>query len=65
MLAKENEMAIPWIPVGHPDYKWTSGADVQALWKKYGWSPPSEKMTPPPVVNKEEPTWVNIVRRVK
>lgn len=41
-------MTHPYIPVGHPDYKWTSGADVQALWRKYGWTPPSEKMTPPP-----------------
>ena len=39
---------IPWIPVGHPDFKWTTGADVQALWRKYGWTPPSEKMTPIP-----------------
>ena len=39
---------VPWIPVGHPDFKWSSGADVQALWRKYGWTPPSEKMTPPP-----------------
>lgn len=39
---------IPWIPVGHPDFKWTTGADVQALWRKYGWTPPSEKMTPLP-----------------
>ena len=38
----------PWIPVGHPDFKWTTGADVQALWRKYGWTPPSEKMTPLP-----------------
>ena len=32
----------PWIPIGHPEYKWTSGADVQATWRKYGWTPPSE-----------------------
>jgi hypothetical protein len=38
----------PWIPVGHPDFKWSSGADVQSLWRKYGWTPPSEKMVPPP-----------------
>jgi len=44
----EMKKTIPWIPVGHPDYKWTAGADVQALWRKYGWTPPSEKMTPPP-----------------
>ena len=49
-LPKTNEekMTRPYIPVGHPEYKWTSGADVQALWRKYGWTPPSEKMTPPP-----------------
>jgi hypothetical protein len=29
----------PMIPVGHPDYKWTSGADVQKTWRKYGWEP--------------------------
>jgi hypothetical protein len=41
-------MTHPYIPVSHPDFKWTSGADVQTLWRKYGWTPPSEKMTPPP-----------------
>jgi hypothetical protein len=44
----EAKKTTPWIPVGHPDFKWTSGADVQALWRKYGWTPPSENMTPPP-----------------
>jgi hypothetical protein len=38
---------------------------VQTLWRKYGWTPPSEKITPPPVVKKEEPEWVNVVRRIK
>ena len=54
----------PYIPVGHPQFKWTSGADVQALWRKYGWTPPSEKMTPPPVVEDKMPEWLG-VRRVK
>jgi hypothetical protein len=53
----------PWIPVGHPDFKWTSGADVQATWRKYGWVPPSE-MKPPVVFENKEPEWV-AVRRVK
>ena len=44
----EAKKTTPWIPVGHPDFKWTSGADVQALWRRYGWTPPSETMTPPP-----------------
>jgi hypothetical protein len=53
----------PWVPVGHPDFKWTSGADVQATWRKYGWVPPSE-MKPPVVFENKEPEWV-AVRRVK
>lgn len=24
------------------NFKWTSGANVQAIWRKYGWIPPSE-----------------------
>jgi len=24
------------------NFKWTSGADVQAVWRKQGWVPPSE-----------------------
>lgn len=23
-------------------FKFTSGSDVQAVWRKYGWTPPSE-----------------------
>lgn len=46
----------PWIPVGHPDFKWTTGADVQALWRKYGWTPPSEKMTPLPLEQPQDRT---------
>jgi hypothetical protein len=56
-------MTKPLIPVGHPEYKWTSGADVQALWRKYGWTPPSEKMVPPPP-EKKLPVFER-VRRVK
>ena len=60
MSAKRTD---PWIPVGHPDFKWTSGADVQKTWRKYGWVPPSEFRPPVPVENKE-PEWVQF-RRVK
>ena len=56
---------MPWIPVGHPDYKWSSGADVQALWRKHGWTPPSEKMTPPPPPKQEAPAVVTQLRRFK
>jgi hypothetical protein len=61
----EAKKTTPWIPVGHPDFKWTSGADVQSLWRKYGWTPPSEKMTPPPLPKQEAPTFVRPLRRMK
>jgi hypothetical protein len=32
----------PFTPVGHPNYNWTPGADVQATWRRYGWIPPEE-----------------------
>jgi hypothetical protein len=53
----------PWIPAGHPDFKWTSGADVQATWRKYGWVPPTE-LKPAPMFVEKTPEWV-AVRRVK
>ncbi len=34
-----DKITYPSIPVGHPDYKWTSGADVQATWRRFGWKP--------------------------
>jgi hypothetical protein len=37
----------PLIPVGHPDFVWRPGADVQATWHRYtGWVPPSANRTP-------------------
>lgn len=45
---KIKSTAYPSIPVGHPDYKWKSHGDVQAVWRRFGWVPPSESMTPPP-----------------
>jgi len=42
MELKYSKRTMPWIPVGHPQFKWTAGADVQATWIKYGWTPPRE-----------------------
>lgn len=57
---------LPLIPVGHPDYKWTSGADVQATWRKYGWVAPSGQPSVPVLREAAEPVWVaKPVRRVK
>lgn len=59
----ESKRTDPWIPAGHKNFKWTTGADVQATWRKYGWTPPSEgKPAPPPEKVAE---WANAVRRVK
>lgn len=44
------------------DFRWTSGADVQATWRKHGWVPPSESMTPPPP---EKAVQQDKVRRIK
>lgn len=52
----------PWISVDHPDFKWTPGADVQQTWRKYGWTPPSDRMTPPIIEKEPEPF---VMRRVK
>jgi hypothetical protein len=29
-------------------FNYQRGSDVQARWREYGWTPPSENMTPPP-----------------
>jgi len=42
------KITFPWIGVDHPDYKFKTGADVQSLWRKYGWTPPSEGRPAPP-----------------
>lgn len=42
---KFSRRTLPSIPVGHPQYKWTSGADVQATWRRFGWTPPSATRT--------------------
>jgi hypothetical protein len=36
-----------------PDFKWKSGSDVQATWRKFGWVPPSETMAPVPEEKKQ------------
>jgi hypothetical protein len=63
-----NTKTIPLVPVGHPDFKWTSGADVQATWRKYGWTPPSEgrpEPPPPPPPMEETLPFAPFLRRFK
>ena len=33
---------IPAAGKRHGAHVWTPGSDVQSLWKKFGWTPPSE-----------------------
>ena len=47
------------------EFKWTSGADVQATWRKWGWTPPSESMTPPPPPPPEREFKFEPIRRYK
>jgi len=47
---------ISYPSVSNKDFKWSSGSDVQAIWRRYGWTPPSEKMNPPPPERHIEPT---------
>lgn len=38
-------IVFPMIPASDIRFVWTSGADVQATWRRFGWTPPSEKRT--------------------
>lgn len=64
-MLENSKRTNPWIPVGHPDFKWTSGADVQALWRKYGWSAPSEGRAAPPPPPMPEESFAPFLRRFK
>jgi len=35
-------VCFPKIPVNDPRFIWTSGADVQSVWRRYGWTPIEE-----------------------
>lgn len=38
-------LTLPTIPASDPRFKWTAGADVQATWRRFGWTPPSASRT--------------------
>ncbi len=47
-------------------HEWTPGSDVQSLWKRHGWTPPSEKRGrishTPPNAQSEFPKKLRLVR---
>jgi hypothetical protein len=59
-----DKITYPTIPVGHPDYKWVPGADVQATWRRFGWKPTFGNVFTPiapkesPVVETTKKYWV-------
>lgn len=41
--ARNEQSGVPPAAGKRPgDHVWTPGSDVQALWRKYGWTPPSQ-----------------------
>ena len=55
LLPPHSKISYPSVP--NDTFKWSSGSDVQATWRKYGWTPPSEHMTPPPPEKKADETF--------
>lgn len=49
----------PSIPANDPRFKWTPHGDCQAIWRRFGWVPPSEGRTP---VIADEPVTTQIYR---
>ena len=41
----------PTIGVNDPDFKYRTGADVQATWRRFGWTP----LPPRPLAPQEKP----------
>jgi len=50
MLEKPPHSKISYPSVPLKDFIWETGSDVQTLWRKHGWIPPSENITPPPPI---------------
>lgn len=42
------KITLPSKSLKNSEFVFKRGSDVQALWREYGWMPPSERMEPPP-----------------
>mgnify|MGYP000476304089 CR=1 FL=1 len=40
--AKEISLALAAAGKRPGEHQWTPGSDVQSVWKKFGWTPPSQ-----------------------
>jgi hypothetical protein len=63
-MKREQTRVEPSVHVFNERFKPTRGADVQATWRRHGWTPPSATMTPPPPEKIPEGRW-EPMRRVK
>jgi len=63
-MKREQTRVEPSIPITDARFTPTRGADVQATWRKFGWTPPSATMTPPPPERVPNAGW-EPMRRVK
>lgn len=65
-MKREQTRVEPSVHVFDDRFKPTRGADVQATWRRHGWTPPSATMTPPPPEKIPETQWEpREMRRVK
>lgn len=62
-MKREQTRVEPTTRVTDIKFSYQRGADVQATWRKFGWTPPSATMTPPPP--EKELQWEQPMRRVK
>ena len=60
---KYSSMALPWISVDHPCYKWRPSADcdVQRTWRIYGWKPLNEQQ---PIAEPKKFSSVKVLRQM-
>ncbi len=40
--AKESRLSLAAAGKRPGEHQWTPGSDVQSVWKKFGWTPPSQ-----------------------
>jgi len=59
------KITMPSVRVTSDGFKYQRGADVQATWRKYGWTPPSVNMPPPPPEKPMDVPFVKPLRAVR